>query len=167
MTRAFNAYADMVGDLFHGGHVNFLRQVRVLACERAADRDGVPLEEADSHVRLLVGLLGDDAAAAYKRRPIVPLAERVAVVGACRYVDLVVPDCPLIVDDPFIEQHELDLVVHGDDFEENEIAHYYGAAVRLGIFATVPYTSADAAGNPLSTTAIIARARSEQEPGNV
>lgn len=160
MIVTFNAYADMVGDLFHGGHVNFLRQVRLLASERVADRDGVSPEQADSRVRLLVGLLGDESAAAYKRRPIVPLAERAAVVGACRYVDLVIPDCPLVVDEPFIERHALDLVVHGDDFDEEEVARYYGAAVRLGIFATVPYTRTDAAGNPLSTTAIIARARS-------
>ncbi len=160
-SREFNVYADMVGDLFHGGHVNFLRQARALACERVADRDGVSPEEADSRVRLIVGLLGDEAAAAYKRRPVVPLAERVAVIAACRYVDLVVPECPLSIDEPFIEDHRLDLVVHGDDYGQDEIDRYYSAAVRLGIFATVPYTRTDAAGNPLSTTAILARARAE------
>ncbi len=53
-------YVDMVGDLFHAGHVAFLREAR-------------------SHGDwLVVGVLSDETAASYKRRPIMTLAERVA-----------------------------------------------------------------------------------------
>lgn len=45
-------YVDMVGDLFHAGHVSLLREAR-----RHGDW-------------LVVGVLSDDTAASYKRRPI-------------------------------------------------------------------------------------------------
>ncbi len=73
---ASRVYVDMVGDLFHAGHVALLREAR-----RHGDR-------------LVVGVLSDDTAAAYKRRPIRTLAERVAVIESCRHVDEVVPDAP-------------------------------------------------------------------------
>ena len=66
----------MVGDLFHPGHVALLRAARDLGDQ------------------LVVGVLLDETAAAYKRRPIMTLAERVAVIAACRYVDEVLPDAP-------------------------------------------------------------------------
>ena len=59
-------YLDMVGDLFHAGHV---------ALRRAAREHG--------H-RVIVGVLSDDDAASYKRRPVMSLDERVEVVAACR-----------------------------------------------------------------------------------
>ncbi|MEM7221624.1 MAG: adenylyltransferase/cytidyltransferase family protein [Pseudomonadota bacterium] len=66
-------FAAMVGDLFHFGHVVFLRQARALG----------------DH--LTVGLVTDRRAAGYKRPPVLSYEERKAVVLACRYVDDVVP----------------------------------------------------------------------------
>jgi len=61
-TPASRVYVDMVGDLFHAGHVALLREAR---------RHGE---------WLVVGVLSDDTAASYKRRPVMTLAERVAVI---------------------------------------------------------------------------------------
>jgi len=72
-------YVDMVGDLFHAGHVSLLREAR---------------GHGDW---LVVGVLSDETAESYKRRPIMTLAERVTVIEACRYVDEVVPDAPFEV----------------------------------------------------------------------
>ncbi|MEE8364025.1 MAG: adenylyltransferase/cytidyltransferase family protein [Dehalococcoidia bacterium] len=115
-------YADMVGDLFHAGHVEFLRQARALG----------------DH--LTVGIHADHVVASYKRRPILTMEERVAVVAGCRHVDEAIPDAPLVVDRDWIERHGIDIVVHGDDFSPAELERFYPAPLEMGILRTVPYT---------------------------
>lgn len=158
MARRFVAYVDMVADLFHAGHVNFLRQTRSLAEERA--RHG-----GWEGVEVVVGLMGDDAATRYKRRPVMTLAERAAIVEACRYVDRVVLDCPCPITAELIAEEGISLVVHGDDFDDATNAHWYGVPMRLGIFATVPYTDR-LDGGALSTSDLIARVHRRDEPGS-
>jgi ethanolamine-phosphate cytidylyltransferase/choline-phosphate cytidylyltransferase len=133
MTRV---YVDMVADLFHPGHVEFLRQARALGDE------------------LVVGIHSDEAAERYKRRPIMTMQERAAVVAACRYVDEVVPDAPLAVDREWLERHRIHLVVHGDDFDDDQRSRFYRVAIEMGIFRTVPYTAG------ISTGVLLARMRS-------
>ncbi|HVK28354.1 MAG TPA: adenylyltransferase/cytidyltransferase family protein [Nocardioides sp.] len=126
-------YVDMVGDLFHAGHVELLRAAR------------------DHGDHLVVGVLSDETAAAYKRRPIMTLAERVAVVEACRYVDEVIADAPFEVDEDFLVAHDIATVVHGDDLSHEGAKAVYGAALEAGRLRYVPRTSA------LSTTEVIRR----------
>jgi len=119
MTRV---YVDMVADLFHAGHVAFLGQARELGDE------------------LVVGIHNDADVASYKRLPICSMEERIAVVGACRLVDEVVPDAPLSVDETFLDRHRIDVVVHGDDFDPDKLARFYPGALARGALRTVPYT---------------------------
>jgi cytidyltransferase-like protein len=112
----------MVGDMFHWGHVECLRQARAFGDF------------------LIVGLLGDDEAEAYKRRPHMSLAERVRLVEACPYVDEVLPNSPLVTDDEWIDRHAIDIVVHGDDFDAGTAKKFYAAAMARGIFRTIDYT---------------------------
>jgi glycerol-3-phosphate cytidylyltransferase-like family protein len=79
------------------------------------------------------------------------MKERVDTVSSCRYVDEVIPDAPLIVDQEWITTHRIDLVVHGDDFSEKMEQLCYKIPIDLGIFRLVPYTS------EISTTEIIKR----------
>lgn len=123
----------MVADLFHFGHVNFLKQ-------------------AKSHGDfLLVGVHADDAVMVYKRRPIMTMEERVASVEGCRYVDEVVPNAPITIDRDWIEKHNIDLVMHGDDFSSELEALCYKTPIEMGIYRTVGYTPG------ISTTELIAR----------
>jgi glycerol-3-phosphate cytidylyltransferase-like family protein len=68
------------------------------------------------------------------------MEERIRMVEACRYVDEVLPDAPLIADEAWIRQHRIDLVAHGDDFDEAALREFYGPSHRLGILRVVPYT---------------------------
>lgn len=74
-----------------------------------------------------------------------------ASVAGCRYVDEVLPNAPLRVDRTWIAQHDIDLVVHGDDFSAEQLADFYQVPIELGIFCTVPYTPS------ISTSEIIRR----------
>ncbi|MCB0184236.1 MAG: adenylyltransferase/cytidyltransferase family protein, partial [Caldilineaceae bacterium] len=128
MTRI---YTDVVGDLFHWGHVNLFKQLRGLGdC-------------------LIVGVNTDELIESYKRRPILTLDERVQMVSACRYVDEVIAGAPAPISVDFIRKHNIDVVARGDDLAHESMTYWYQAAIELGIFKTVPYTPG------VSTTAII------------
>ena len=132
MTRV---YVDMVADLFHYGHVEFLKKASAFGDY------------------LLVGICSDESVRANKRVPILNTEERAATVAGCRYVDEVVPDAPWIIDAAWIEKHRIDLVVHGDDYSQEQIEHIYSVPISMGIFRTVPYTPT------ISTTEIIRRCK--------
>jgi glycerol-3-phosphate cytidylyltransferase len=123
----------MVADLFHYGHMNFLKQART---------------HGDF---LLVGIHTDEAVTVYKRRPLFSMEERVASVEGCRYVDQVVPYAPLTIDREWIEKHDIDLVMHGDDFSSELERLCYKIPMEMGIYRTVAYTKG------VSTTEIISR----------
>ena len=130
MTRV---YVDMVADLFHYGHANFLRQAK----------------QFGDH--LIVGIHSDEVVSDYKRTPIMSMEERIETVSSCRYVDEVVPDAPLAVDQEWLNIHRVDLVVHGDDFSDDMRQLCYKIPIDLGILRLVSYTS------EISTTEIIQR----------
>ena len=136
-------YVDMVGDLFHAGHVDLLRAAR-------------------THGEyLIVGVLSDETAAAYKRTPIMTLAERVAVIEACRYVDEVVADAPFQVDDDFMAEHDIAVVVHGDDVSPQGAEEVYGSALAAGKLRYVPRTRG------ISTTDLIQRVLDAKAAGSL
>jgi cytidyltransferase-like protein len=85
-------FTRMVADLFHPGHVNFLRAARALG----------------SH--LTVCVVPDERVLTNKgKRPVMTQAERVAVVSACRYVDEVITDSPVNATLDFMKTHDFDI----------------------------------------------------------
>ena len=123
----------MVADLFHCGHVEFLKKARALGGY------------------LLVGVCTDKTVEMHKGRPILTMEERMASVEGCRYVDEVLPNAPWILDREWIYRHDIHLVVHGDDYSKEQLKRIYGVPIEMGILCTVPYTYG------ISTTEIIRR----------
>ena len=128
----------MVADLFHYGHVNFLRQA----------------SEFGDH--LIVGIHSDEIVMSYKRRPIMTMEERMQSVAGCRYVDEVLADAPLSIPQEWIEQHNIDLILHGDDFTPELVDLCYTVPRKMGIFKTVKYSEG------ISTTDIIMRCKAAE-----
>lgn len=126
-------YVDIVGDLFHAGHIAFLKNAKTFGDY------------------LIVGVLADESVEEYKRRPILTLDERVKVIESCALVDKVIVAPPLRLTEEMIRELKIDYVVHGDDFNQDLLEDQYGAALKAGIFRTVPYTPG------ISTTEIIRR----------
>ena len=133
-------YVDMAADLFHYGHVEFLRQARALGDY------------------LLVGVHSDDVLIAHKRKPILSMEERIAGVVGCRYADEVLPDAPWVTDRDWIEKHKIDLVAHGSDYSQEDLENTHSAPIEMGIFRTVSYTPG------ISTTEIIRRCKESVPP---
>ena len=132
-TKPIRIYASMVADLFHYGHVQFLKQAHTFG----------------SYV--IVGIIPDDVAAAYKRQPILNQDERIKVMKGCKYVDEVIPNAPLSITKDFIEQHHIDFVIHGDDFDKQKLHTYFADPVAMNIMILTPYTKG------ISTSEIIER----------
>lgn len=125
-------FVDGVFDLAHYGHAKAL----IKAKKRASCYFGIPEEK----IKLIVGVNDNDGnLKAYKRTPVMNLEQRVAQIGSFKHVDAIIPNSPLIMDECFIREHEIDLVLHGDDFTPEKTAHYFEVPVRLGIYLTYPY----------------------------
>ena len=133
--RPLRVYTDMCADLFHSGHVNYLKQCQQVAPE----------------VHLIVGLHSDATIASYKRASVCTMQERIDVVEACRYVDEVLGDAQLQVSEEYMDTHRIDLEVHGSETPDDERQAMYGVPIRSGRYSEVPRTPG------ISTTELIDR----------
>ena len=126
-------YVAITGDLFHHGHVAFLKRAKTFGKD------------------LIVGVCSDADASKYKRQPIMSLTERVAVIEACKYVDQVIPAAPSVTSAAFIQKHNIDLVVATKAYSSSVLQEYYSDPLRLNLLQLVDYTDS------ISTTQIIKR----------
>ena len=117
-------YTTGVFDMFHVGHLNLLARAR---------------EQCD---RLIVGVSTDDVVLDYKgHAPIVPYAERVAIVKAIRYVDEVMPQTSM---DKFAawEKLRFNRLFHGNDWKGSAMYNEVEAKLKaVGVEVVYfPYT---------------------------
>ncbi len=94
-------YATMVGDLFHRGHLEFIKKAKALG------------------TFLIIGLHPDDVVKRYKREPIISFEDRKIIIESIEEVDLVVEDCmvfrkPTMFDN--IRKHKVDVAVHAGNW---------------------------------------------------
>jgi cytidyltransferase-like protein len=126
-------YVDGIFDLFHPGHISFMKKAKALGGPDA---------------RLLVGVITDEDAS-WKRHPIMTHAERVTMVRHCSVVWDVIERPPLVLTAEFITERAISLVVHGDDAPQEE---FFRVPRAQGIMRYVPYCQG------ISTTTLIERA---------
>lgn len=92
-------YTGGTFDLFHVGHVNFLRQCKLLASE------------------VVVALNSDDFVFRFKNQePIMPYDDRKRILEGCRYVSRVVPNIGGEDSKPTIIQVVPNIIAIGDDW---------------------------------------------------
>lgn len=132
----------MCADLFHAGHINYLKQ-----CKHYC-----------SNVYLIVGLHSDETIASYKRQPICTMEERRVVLESCKYVDKVVLNAPFNVTKEYLIENNIDYVIHADGIDPKESQNMYGAAIELGLYREVPRTEG------ISTTELIVRIQQRKDP---
>lgn len=96
-------YTTGVFDMFHVGHLNILKRAK---------------EQCET---LIVGVSTDELVRDYKHKsPVIPFAERAAIVEAIRYVDKVVPQTSLSKLDAWNSLH-FDVLFHGDDWKNSAL----------------------------------------------
>ncbi|MCO6427489.1 adenylyltransferase/cytidyltransferase family protein [Nitrosomonas communis] len=100
-------YTRMVADLFHEGHVNFLREARALG------------------THLTVCVVPDTRVLENKGKfPVMTQAERVAVVSACKYVDAVITESPVYTTPEFMEKNGFAIYAFACASQEERMEKY-------------------------------------------
>jgi len=127
-------YADIVGDLFHIGHINIFKLARELGDY------------------LIVGVHSDSSVESYKRKPIFSEQDRYEIIRNCELVDEVVEDAPLILTEKYINDNKIDIVVHGDD-KSIHFETQHKIPLDMGIMKYLKYTDG------ISTSEIITKIR--------
>lgn len=95
-------YTGGTFDLFHYGHVNFLR-----SCKKLGDK-------------LVVALNTDEFVAEFKRRPILSYRQRELSLLSCPYVDKVIPNTHGQDSKPTILSVRPDIIAIGDDWAHKD-----------------------------------------------
>lgn len=99
-------YTGGTFDLFHSGHVNFLKR-----CREVAGEGGV----------VVVSLNLDDFVYKFKNKyPVCTYEEREAVLLATKYVDVVVPNISGADSKPSIEKIKPDYIIVGSDWARKD-----------------------------------------------
>lgn len=95
-----NVYVIGVFDLFHRGHVEFLKKAKALG------------------ENLIVAVNGDDMVASYKRKPFYSEDDRLEIIKACKYVQeaFIIREYD---NKKYIEAYAIDAIVHGNDWERD------------------------------------------------
>jgi len=92
---------DMSATLIHHGHIRLLQRAKSLG-------HVVVALTMDEHVVKVKGYT-----------PEIPFDGRREILESIKYVDEVIPS-PWLIDDKFLNKHNIDLLVHGDD-NSNEV----------------------------------------------
>ncbi len=121
------AYVGGTFDCLHRGHLALLANARTIAG------------------RVVAGVNTDAFATRYKRQPLMPLADRMAVLCACRLVDAVVVNHGHEDSRPAILHAAADAVVHGSDWTGDGLLQQMGLtpdwlAQHSVSMVTLPYT---------------------------
>jgi cytidyltransferase-like protein len=116
-------YADGVYDLFHYGHVRFLKKAKY----------------AFPNVELLVGVCNDHDAIIYKREPIFSHEERIESVCGCKYVDRVLTDAPWILTPSYLSKYNIDFVAHnGIPYQCHDVDDLYALLYKTKQSLIIP-----------------------------
>ncbi len=118
-------YTSGTFDMFHSNHLKMIEYARGLG---------------DT---LIVGVSTDELVCSYKRPPIIPFEERISIIKALKYPDIVIPQRTLDHTD-IVRKLNIDVFVVGDDWTGK-----YDYLKELGVTVFYfPY------GDGLSTTSI-------------
>ena len=137
-------YVDMVADLLHYGHMNFLEQIYNKFIKNTSNK-------------LYIGIHNDETVKSYKRLPILNMDERIKVISFCKYIDKIIPNAPLKIEKNYIDLHNIDIICIPDNRTQKETELMCSVPLKLGMIRKLKYT------NTISTSEIIKRIKNRND----
>ncbi|CAG8653871.1 19051_t:CDS:2 [Gigaspora margarita] len=134
--RPVRIYCDGIYDVFHFGHAKSLEQAK----------------KSFPHVYLLVGVCDDETTNKKKGKTVLNERERAESLRHCKWVDEVIEHAPWIVDQEFLDKHNIDYVAHDDlPYASGDTDDVYAFVKEQGRFLPTQRTDG------ISTSDIITR----------
>ena len=109
-----NVYVDGCFDLFHYGHVLFLKKAKEITESKAW-----------ANCKLIVGIHNDKTIESYKRVPILTMEQRAPLLESCKYVDKLILDAPLVLTKEFIKKNDIGTICIPNNRQQIEIDKWY------------------------------------------
>ena len=107
-------YLDMVADLLHFGHLNYITQIYDKLVKNTDNK-------------LYVGIHNDNDTEIYKRKPILTMEERLKILSFFPLIDKIIPNAPINVSEEYIKLHDIDIICMPNNrtFEEIKLMYNY------------------------------------------
>ena len=122
MERKKVIYCDGTFDLFHSGHINFLKK-----CKEYGDY-------------LIEGIISDEDVKSYKRYPVISLEDRKQILENIYFVDEVIAPCPFNkISKEFLENNKIDIVIYASENDQQKWNTHYEEAIKKNIMKFIPY----------------------------
>jgi len=111
-------YVPIFSDIIHYGHYRLIKK----ACQFGNS--------------IVVGLVVQDV---LDHKPIFSLPQRKAAILESPFVDKIIENAPAIVTKEFMKTHQINVIVHGDDFSLEDARIFFPHAVLMGAYRSVPH----------------------------
>ena len=137
-------YLDMVADLLHFGHLNYLTQIYDKLVKNTDNK-------------LYVGIHNDNDVQTYKRKPILTMEERLKILSFFPLIDKIIPNAPINVSEEYIKLHDIDIICMPNNRTLEEIELMYNYPYKNKMIMIFNYTET------ISTSNIIKRIKERND----
>lgn len=85
--------------------------------------------------------MSDNDCKLYKREPVYNIEDRFTIIESIKYVDSVIKNATMPITNEFINKHNIDLVIRGDDISTESENYWYEIPIKNKIYEKISYTS--------------------------
>lgn len=113
-------YTDMVADLLHYGHLQYLQQIYDKLIK-------------NTNNKLYVGIHNNQDVEVYKRNPVLSMEERIKVLEYFPLIDKIIPDAPVTINEEYINLHQINTLCVPDNRSPEELELMYKIPIEQGV----------------------------------
>jgi len=110
-------YTDMVADLLHYGHLQYLEQIYNRLIK-------------NTNNKLYVGIHNNLDVKVYKRNPVLSMEERIKILEFFPLIDKIIPDAPVTITEEYIKLHNINTLCLPDNRSQDELKLMYEIPIK-------------------------------------